>query len=182
MPALTVPFSRLARVSRGLEIITDIGIALVIVLMVACFLIPDWSRNLLLAKLGQAGALLPVTPAARLAAAGVVTVPVAVMIYGLIAVRALFREFAQGHVFTARAARHLQVFGATVLAQAPLGPLTSAGLSVAVSMTLESGPPMHAITFAIHDYYALIVGGALFAIASVMREAARLADENAGFV
>jgi hypothetical protein len=41
---------------------------------------------------------------------------------------------------------------------------------------------MLAITFSLHDYYALIVGGALFAIASVMREAARLADENAGFV
>jgi Protein of unknown function (DUF2975) len=182
MTSLSLPFSRLARVSRVMKIVTDIGIGLVILLMAAGFLIPDLTRNLLLAKLGQAGAILPVTPAARLAAAGVVAVPVAVMIYGLLAVRALFREFAHGHAFTAPAARHLQVFAATVLAQAPLGPLTSAGLSVAVSMARESGPPMHAITFSIHDYYALIVGGALFAIASVMREAARLADENASFV
>ena len=41
---------------------------------------------------------------------------------------------------------------------------------------------MHAITFSIHDYYALIVGGVLVAVATVMREAARLADENASFV
>jgi hypothetical protein len=112
----------------------------------------------------------------------VVAVPVAVMLYGLWNVRALFREFGQGRVFTAGAARHLQVFAVTVLAQAPLNPLISAGLSLAVSMAQESGPRMFAIGFSLHDYYALIVGGALFAIASVMREATRLADENAGFV
>jgi len=179
---LSVSLSRLARLSRALEIMADIGIALVATLTVACFLVPDWTRNLLLAKLGQVGAALPVTPRTRLAAATVVAVPVAVMLYGLWHVRALFREFGQGRVFTERAARHLQMFAITVLAQAPLGPLTSAGLSFAVSMAQDTGPRMFAITLSLHDYYALIVGGALFAIASVMREAARLADENAGFV
>ena len=179
---LSVPLSRIARLSRTMEIMTDIGIVLVAGLTIAGLLIPDWTRNLLLAKLGQTGAALPVTAQARVAAAVVVAVPVAVMLYGLFAVRALFREFAQGHVFSVQAARHLQVFAATVLAQAPLGPLTSAGLSLAVSMASEPGSRMLAITFSLHDYYALIVGGALFAIASVMREAARLADENAGFV
>ena len=41
---------------------------------------------------------------------------------------------------------------------------------------------MLAIAFSINDYFALIVGGVLFAAATVMREAARIADENAGFV
>jgi len=182
MPALSVSLSRIARLARALEVTTDIGIVLLVVLSVACFLIPDWTRNLLLAKLGQAGAVLPVTPSARLAAALVVALPVGVMLYGLFAVRALFREFSRGHVFGAQAARHLQVFAVTVLVQAPLGPLTSAALSVALSAVDTAGPRMHAVTFSIHDYYALIVGGALFAIASVMREAARLADENASFV
>src|SRR5262245_564106 len=121
---LSAPLSRIARLSRAMEIVTDIGIALVAALTFAGLLIPDWTRNLLLAKLGQMGAVLPVTASARVAVAVVVAVPVAVMLYGLFAVRALFREFAQGHVFTTRAARHLQVFAATVLAQAPLGPLT----------------------------------------------------------
>ena len=182
MSAASMPLHRIARLARALEITTDIGIGLLVVLTIACFLIPDWTRNLLLAKLGQTGALLPVTPSARFAAAGVVALPVAVMLYGLLAVRALFRDFTRGEVFTAQAARHLQVFAATVLAQAPLGPLTSAGLSVALSAVDPAGQRLHAVTFAIHDYYALIVGGALFAIASVMREAARLADENASFV
>jgi hypothetical protein len=41
---------------------------------------------------------------------------------------------------------------------------------------------MLAVAFSIHDYFALIVGGLLLAAASVMRDAARLAEENAGFV
>ncbi len=182
MSARTVTLDRISRLARAMEIVTGIGILLVVALGVLAFVIPDWTRNLLLAKLGQVGAALPVTPAARLAAAAVVAVPLAVMLYGLWSVRALFREFAQGHVFTERAARHLQTFAVTVALQAPLGPLTSAGLSVAVSLVNQGGERMHAITFALHDYFALIVGGVLFAVARVMREAARLADENASFV
>jgi hypothetical protein len=34
----------------------------------------------------------------------------------------------------------------------------------------------------VHDYLALIVGGVLLAVAWVMVEATRIADENASFV
>src|SRR5262245_45352659 len=182
MSVLTVPFDRLTRLARTMEIVTTIGIVLVVAGMVACFIIPDWTRNLLLARLGQVGAALPVTPQARLAAACTVALPVAVMVYGLFAVRALFRECAQGRALTVRAAHLLRVFAASVALQGPLGPLTSAVLSVVVSMADPTGQRMGAITFSLHDYYALIVGGALFAAATVLREAARLADENATFV
>src|SRR5262249_47278786 len=146
------------------------------------FRIADGSGKLLVGKVGQGGASLPLTPPARLAAASAVALPVAVMVYGLFAVRMLFRECAQGRALTVRAAHHLQVFAASVALQAPLGPLTSALLSVAVSMADPSGQRLSAITFSLHDYYALIIGGALFAAATVLREAARLADENAKFV
>ena len=44
------------------------------------------------------------------------------------------------------------------------------------------GERMMTIAFSINDYFALIVGGVLFAAATVMREAARIAEENASFV
>jgi hypothetical protein len=71
---------------------------------------------------------------------------------------------------------------ATVFAQAPLGPLTAAGLSAALSLGNPPGQRAIMIAFSINDYLALITGGVLFAAASVMREAARLADENRSFV
>jgi hypothetical protein len=165
-----------------MEVLTVVGIGLIAVLLIVAMFVPDWTRNLLLAKLGQVGANLPVTPQARLITGLVVAVPAGVLLYGLFAVRALFADFARGHVFTERTVRHLQIFAVTVLAQAPLGPLTSAALSVLVSMADESGQRLGAIAFSVNDYFALIVGGVLFAVATVMREAARIADENAGFI
>lgn len=174
--------ARLVRLSGVMVWLASIGIILVIVLTILALALSDWTRNLLLARLGQAGAGLPLNPGARLMAGAIVAVPVGVMTFGLWHVRALFREFAAGQVFTQSAARHLQIFGATVLAQAPLGPLTSAALSIGLTIANPPGERMMAISVSIHDYFALIVGGVLFAAATVMREAAHLADENKGFV
>jgi DUF2975 family protein len=173
---------RLARLSRVMEMVTWFGIALIAILAIAAVLIQDWTRNIALAKLGQAGAALPVTPLGQAVAGLVLAIPVGVMIYGLLAARRMFAEFAHGEIFSERAARHLQSFAATVLAQAPLGPLTAAGFSAALSLGTPPGQRAITIAFSINDYFALIVGGVLFAAATVMREAARLADENKGFV
>jgi hypothetical protein len=174
--------SRLARLSQVMGIVTSIGIALVAILTIAAVLIQDWTRNIALAKLGQVGAILPITPLGQAVAGIVLAIPVGVMIYGLLAARRMFGEFARGEIFTERAARCLQTFAATVLAQAPLGPLTAAGFSAALSLGNPPGQRAITIAFSINDYFALIVGGVLFAAATVMREAARLADENASFV
>jgi Protein of unknown function (DUF2975) len=173
---------RLARLSRVMEVVTSLGIALVAILTVAAVLISDWTRNIALAKLGHVGITLPITPLGQAVAGIVLAIPVGVMIYGLFAARRMFGEFARGEVFTERAARHLQTFAATVLAQAPLGPLTAAGFSAALSLGNPPGQRAITIAFSINDYFALIVGGVLFAAATVMREAAHLADENKGFV
>jgi len=174
--------ARLVRLSRTMMWLTTLGIALIAALSVLGFAIPDWARNALLARLGQTGAALPLTPGTQVIAGAIAAVPIAVMLWGLWHVRSLFAEFAAGRVFTESAARHLQMFGASVLAQAPLGPLISVALTVALTLGNPPGERMLAITFSIHDYFALIVGGVLFAAASVMREAARIAEENASFV
>jgi hypothetical protein len=174
--------NRVRRLSRTFEIVATAGIGLIAIGAVLAFVIPDWTRNLLLARLGQTGIALPLTPTTTLAAAGVMAVPLGVMLYGLWAVRGLFREFARGDVFGAAACRKLEVFGLTVLAQAPLGPLTATALALVTSLANPPGQRLLVLTLSINDYFALIVGGVLVAVARVMREAARLADENASFV
>jgi len=173
---------RFVRLSRMMMWLATIGIVLVIGLTLLGVIFSDWTRNFLLARLGQTGAALPIDAQGRAITAAIVAVPVGVMAWGLWHVRELFAEFAAGRVFTASAARHLQMFGASVLAQAPLGPLISVALTVALTLNQPPGQRMLAVAFSIHDYFALIVGGVLFAAASVMREAARIAEENAGFV
>jgi hypothetical protein len=173
---------RLARFSRAMALVTSIGIALVLVAMVLAFVIPEWTRNLALARVGQPGEPLSFTLSNRLAGAAVVVLPVGVLLFGLWEIRALFHMFANGQVFTETAARHLQRFAAAILAQSLLGPLSSTGLLLAFTFNNPPGRRLLGFALSIDDYIALIVGGLLLAIAWVMREAARLAEENARFV
>jgi DUF2975 family protein len=181
-PPSVMSLGHIHRLARTMELATLVGIVTVTALTALVFIIPEWTRNLVLAKLGTAGITLPITPSGRVAAGLVISVPVGVTIYGLVAVRRMFTEFARGEVLTARAARHLQVFAATVLAQSVLGPLTSAGLALALSLSGPFGTPQFMVAFSTNDYFALIVGGVLLAAATIMREATRLAEENARFV
>jgi hypothetical protein len=173
---------KLVRISRAMTWITTVGMGLIVVLMVAGAFIPSWTRNLLLARLGETGAKLPVTPVEQALAGLIIAVPVGVLVWGLWHVRAMFCDFAQGRVFTATVAHHLQRFGVAALAQTLLGPLTATALALALSLGNPPGQRYLVIAFSINDYLALIVGGVLVAVAAAMREAARLADENAGFV
>ena len=174
--------TKLTRLSRAMEWVTVAGIVLIVAGMGLAAMIPAWSRNLLLARLGETGARLPLGPSEQAVAALIVAIPVGVMIWGLWHVRALFRDFAQGRVFTEVAARHLQLFGISVLAQGPLGPLTATALGLALSLGNPPGQRYLVLTLSINDYFAVIIGGVLVAVAAAMREAAKLADENASFV
>jgi hypothetical protein len=182
--SLTVspPHDGLIRFSRAMTWLTTLGIGLIAILLAAGILLPAWLRNIALAKLGTAGIALPITPLGQALAGIVLVIPVGVMLYGLLAVRRLFQAFARGEIFSAHTARQLQIFAATVLLQSPLGPLTSAGLSAALSVVNPPGERAIMIAFSINDYFALIIGGVLFAAATIMREGARIAEENASFV
>lgn len=173
---------KLARLSRRMEWVTTVGIVLIVVLMGLGFVIPGWTRSLLLARLGEAGARLPLDPGAQAVAGLITTVPVGVLVWGLFHVRALFRDYARGAVFTAAAAQHLRRFGVSVMLQGPLGPLTATALALALSLANPPGQRLLVLTVSINDYVALVVGGVLVAVAAVMREAVQIADENAAFV
>jgi len=173
---------RLRRFSKAMAMLTTLGMLLIAVAMVLVFLIPDWTRNLLLARLGQAGHDLSLSTGHLIAAAAITAVPVGVLLFGLWQVRALFLNFASGHVFTLASARLLRDFAGAVLAQAILGPISSTALSIALTLNNPPGGRQLVIALSVHDYLALIIGGVLLAVAWVMVEATCIADENASFV
>jgi Protein of unknown function (DUF2975) len=179
---LATPRNRLISLSRAMTWLTTGGIGLIAILTLVGVAVPDWTRNIALAKLGAAAAALPITPLGQVLAGVVLAVPVGVMLYGLFAARRMFQAFARGEVFSSNTAHQLQIFAATVMLQSPLGPLTSAGLSAALSVGNPPGQRAIMIAFSTNDYFALVVGGVLFAAATLMREGARIAEENAGFV
>ena len=130
---------RLRRFSKAMAMLTTLGMLLIAAAMIAVFLIPDWTRNLLLARLGQAGHGLSLSPGHLIAAAAITAVPVGVLLFGLWQVRALFLNFVDGHVFTLASARLLRDFAGSVLAQAILGPISSTALMHRVHAEQSAG-------------------------------------------
>ena len=182
MPAAPDSLVRLQRLSRAFEMLTLAGIALVCAVPVAIALVPELLAGALAARLGPAGAAMDVGLGGRIGAALVLAVPLGVMLWGLLAVKRLFAGFARGEILTERAAGCLRRFAIAVVLQAPLAPIVSAALSLAVSAGNPPGERFVAIALSSTDYFALLVGAVLFAAATVMREAARLSAENAAFV
>jgi hypothetical protein len=146
------------------------------------FLIPEWTRDFILARIGQTHMPLVIDATTRTLGALVVAIPAGVLIFGLWQARGLFDGFARGEVFNRSSAQRLQLFAFSVFAQALLGPLTVVGLSLAFSFANPPGQRFVAVTLSMQDYLAVIVGGILWAVTHAMREATRLADENASFV
>src|SRR3954463_9868306 len=173
---------RLRRLCNTMVIVTSIGMVLIAALTVLVFLIPDWTRTLLIARLGEGDRNLTLTPGRGAAGAALTAIPVGVLLFGLWQARALFADFAVGRIFTLASARRLRDFAASMLAQAILGPISSSALLLAFTYDNPPGTRQLTIGLSSNDYIALIVGGVLLAVAWVMVEATRIADEHASFV
>src|SRR3954463_6458772 len=111
---------RLRRFSKAMAMLTTLGMLLIAIAMIAVFLVPDWTRNLLLARLGQAGHDLSLSPERLIAAAAITAVRVGVLLFGFWQVCSFFLKFVDGHVFTLARPRLLPNFAGSVLAQAIL--------------------------------------------------------------
>jgi hypothetical protein len=94
----------------------------------------------------------------------------------------LFGEYQRGAVFSVRALACLRRFSSLLVLLALSSPLTQVLMSVAISLDNPPGQRQIAISLSSNDY-ALLLGALVFvAIARVMTEAARVAQENEGFV
>ena len=103
-------------------------------------------------------------------------------IWGLWELRRLFQGYAAGAIFTVAAARRLCHCAYALLALGAIAPFGAMGLSLALSADLPPGARRIAISISSDDLGLLLMGIILLVIARVMGEAARLAEENAGFV
>jgi hypothetical protein len=131
-----------------------------------------------LSHLAQGG----VSSAARLRMAAAGLPPVLVGLALLWQLWALFGEYLRGAVFSPRALACLRRFGALLVVLAVVQPLGQALMSVAISWDNPPGQRVLLVSISSSDN-ALVIGALVFvAIARVMTEAARVAEENEGFV
>jgi hypothetical protein len=94
----------------------------------------------------------------------------------------LFGEYGQGRVFRLRAVRHLRRFAYGVLSLGLVDPLTHTATVLVLTWHNAPGHRQLLIELSSDDYLHVLLGAVLLAIAHVMAEAVRVADENAEFV
>ncbi len=142
--------------------------------------LPRW----LLADLGVADKIASPSPTLAVRAAGllVTAVPVGLFVFALLQSRRLLAEYAEGGQFSWSAARRLRRIALVICSLAVVGPLTRTLLILVLTFNNPPGQRLLSIGFSFNDYFMGIVGGLLLVIAWVMVEAARLAEENSGFV
>jgi Protein of unknown function (DUF2975) len=94
----------------------------------------------------------------------------------------LFRAFAAGRALTHDAQQHLRRFALVLLALAVCEPIYRAAMSVVFSLGNPPGQRMLIVNLSSHDYLQGLLALVLLAIAIVMGDAVRAADENRSFV
>jgi hypothetical protein len=107
---------------------------------------------------------------------------IAVALFMLWQLWRLFGAYRRGEVFSRPALQHLRRFSIGVLLQAALEPLTRTACILAVTIGNPPGQRQLVIGLSSDDYERVLIGAVLLAIASVMAEAVRVAEDHAGFV
>jgi Protein of unknown function (DUF2975) len=123
-----------------------------------------------------------IAPHTQVAGALWTLVPTGIWLVALHRLWQLFGEYALGNVFSHRALVSLRGFARCALATAFAEPIYGAVLSVIVTFDRKPGTRELNLAFSSNDFIILLIGAVLLAIATVMAEAARVAEDNAGFV
>lgn len=108
--------------------------------------------------------------------------PMGLMMYGVWRLRQLFGLYRTGALFTPAIAGHLQAFAAMLMLTVITSPLVDVLTSLVLTMNNPAGERSISINLGSNDLSVLFLSGVMFAIAWIMREGHRLAEENAEFV
>ncbi|GGF45237.1 hypothetical protein GCM10007301_00950 [Azorhizobium oxalatiphilum] len=186
MPPLAAPahhprLTALARLSRAMA-----ALCTATAVLLAAGMLVYWIMTPAPALFAQAGlaadAGAELGPAARALGFAVSMIPLGALIYGLVSARRCFRAFAAGTVFSATPIRRLRTFALAVIAAALLKPAAGAALSLLLSAQRGNGPWSLALHVGSDTLLALVLAGTVAVMASIMAEAAAIADENRQFV
>lgn len=178
--------NRLRRLSRCVRALVLLAAVLLIATPILVLLAPDVLLDIGytdlsrcgLSHLSQAG----LTGAVRARMAAVTLLPVGLGLALMWQLWSLFGEYQRGNVFGGRALTCFRRFATLLFVLSLAQPASVALMSIAVSWDNPPGQRQLVVSLGTNDY-ALVLGALVcMAIARVMTEAARVAEENEGFV
>lgn len=182
MTRFPAPLARVRRLSRWIRGLAAFGIVALATMPVLLWASPDWIRLMAHSQGDFAGHPITINPTVQVLGALATALPALIGIYALLQIWRLFGEYARGEVFGSRACLHLRRIAIALIAIAVAQPLSRTLTVLALTLFNPPGQKVLAIGLSWHDYTFLLVGGVLLAIAWVMVEATRLAQEHAEFV
>ena len=109
-------------------------------------------------------------------------IPVGLVMVGVWRLRQLFGLYRTGVLFSAQSAGYLHAFATLLFISGLVSPFTRALTSVVLTMGNPPGQRTLAFTLGSTDFSKLFIAGVLLAIAWILREGYRLAQENEAFV
>ena len=175
------PMDRVRRIARWVRAMALIGGIVLLVLGVTLWASPAWVAEVAASEAGVAMKS-PVTPAMQWGGALVGMVPVSLGLFALFQVWQLFGDYGRGAIFTPGASLRLRRLAWSLMGVAAAQVLARTAIGLVLTMNNPPGQKMLVIRLSSHDYVLLLFGVLLLAIAWVMVEATRLAQENAEFV
>lgn len=178
---LNLPRSLLV-LTRIVRAMTVLGAVVLCVVPAAFWLTPDWvqARGGIISGIGNH----PMVLDDRAMALGALSsLPgVALGLYALWQLWCLFGEYSEGRVFGRAAQQYLRRFAWGTLWMALATPFLRAAMGVALTLGNPPGHRLLALGFGWDDYVSILSGAVLLAVATVMSEAVRMAEENESFV
>lgn len=175
------PMERVRRIARWVRAMALIGGIVLLVLAVTLWASPAWVAKVAASEAGVTMAA-PVTPAMQWGGALLGMVPVSLGLFALFQVWQLFGDYGRGAIFTPGASVRLRRLAWSLMGVAVAQVFARAAIGLVLTMNNPPGQRMLVIRLSSHDYVLLLFGVLLLAIAWVMVEATRLAQENAEFV
>lgn len=171
---------RIRRLAFAVRLLCLVGIVVIGTLPFMFWAQPDW-----VASVAQREWDLPrmqLDLGSRLLALAASLLPTGVILFSLWQMWAMFGCFAAGELLARRPARHLRRLGIGLCALAITQPLSHTLTVLALTWGNPKGERRLWFGLSSDHYLALLFGLLLLALAQVLHEAARVADENAEFV
>lgn len=178
----SAPQPHLRRLCQWVRALVLLGALGQLAVLVSFWASPGWIARAAPQMTDLAGHAITLDAQARWLGAAVSLLPLALCWYGLWQLWHLFGHYARGQALTAAAQQPLRRFAWALLLMAPAGPLFRAALGVVFTLGNPPGQRVLALGISSNDYLLLLVGLVLLAIATVMAEAVRAAEENREFV
>lgn len=182
MPNSFAPDSlrRIRRLALAVRLLCLLGMLAIGTLPFIFWAQPDWVAEVVTQQWSVPR--LQLTLAARLGGLGATLLPALTSLFALAQMWSLFGCFARGELLACRPARHLRQLGLGLCVLTLAQPLGQTLAVLALTWGNPKGERRLVFELSSEHYLTLLFGLLLLALAQVLAEAARVADENAEFV